>query len=67
MLRIRDSINSVDDFSLAVQRKLDDEPDLRIVLLLDEVDRYIEHNPDRHIIVEIMRDLSDQNGGRFGL
>jgi hypothetical protein len=65
MLRLRDNINTVDDFSLAVQRKLDDEPDLRIVLLLDEVDRYIEHNHDRHRIVEIMRDLSDQNGGRF--
>ncbi|MCA9873353.1 MAG: hypothetical protein KC441_06850, partial [Anaerolineales bacterium] len=58
-------VKSVDDFNLNLQKKLDENPDLHIVLLLDEVDRYIVANPDRHQIIESMRRLSDQNGGRF--
>jgi len=33
--------------------------------LLDEIDRYIEANPDRHVLIEALRTLAEYYGNRF--
>lgn len=58
-------VKSVGDFKLTLQAYLDAEPELNLVLLLDEIDKYIEANPDRHTIIEALRAMSDQYGSRF--
>ena len=65
LLNLEDINESVDKFNLSLQKKLNNDPELRVVFLLDEIDRYIVANPDRHQFIECIRDISDQNGGRF--
>lgn len=64
-LQIGSSVNGVGDFKAALQNHLDKTPDSQFVLLLDEIDRYIKENPDRHIFIEALRALSEQYGSRF--
>jgi len=60
-------VHRIDDFKRALQARLEENPDLRIVVLLDEIDRYIMDNPQRHVLIEVLRALADQYGSRFGL
>jgi hypothetical protein len=65
LLRLNDQVQDVGDFSLALQAYLDARPDLSFVLLLDEIDRYIEANTKRHVLIEALRAMSDRYGSRF--
>jgi hypothetical protein len=55
----------VSDFKELVQKRLEEDPALNFVLLIDEIDRYINDNPRRHVLIESMRALSDRFGLRF--
>lgn len=65
LLRLDSEVRGAGDFKLALQAHLDANPDLNLVLLLDEVDKYIILNPTRHVLIETLRALSDQYGSRF--
>jgi hypothetical protein len=58
-------VNGVDDLGLALQDRLDSDPDDSLVLLLDEADRYISENPSRHLLIEALRSLSQKYRERF--
>lgn len=60
-----DQVQGLDDFKRAVQEYLDSQPDLRVVLLLDETDQYIVKNPQRHGLAEVLRNLADRYSSRF--
>ncbi len=55
----------VDSFKMAIQNYLEANPDVRIALLLDEIDRYIDQNEHRHVFIEALRALSDRFTSRF--
>ena len=57
--------NDVQDFKQTLIRYLDMNPNLRIVVMLDEIDRYINENSERHALIESLRSLSDRFGDRF--
>jgi hypothetical protein len=65
LLRLPGEVQGVEDFKLALQVYLDTTPDLNLVLLLDEIDRYIIDNPKRHVLIETLRALSERYGSRF--
>jgi hypothetical protein len=58
-------VKGVEDFKSAMQDYLSADPQRRVTLLLDEVDRYINANPRRHVLIEVIRALSDQYSGRL--
>jgi len=64
-LKLESEVQDVGDFKLALQAGLDATPDSNLVLLLDEIDRYIIDNPTRHVLIEALRVLSEQYGSRF--
>jgi hypothetical protein len=64
-LRLAASVKDADDFKAALQEHLDSHAALHVLLLLDEIDRYIQKNPQRHIIIEALRAVSEQYGSRF--
>lgn len=64
-LELENEVSDVGDLKLALQARLDADPDLNLVLLLDEIDRYIDENPERHVLIETLRALSDHYGSRF--
>jgi hypothetical protein len=62
---VEDLYAEIKDFKQTLIRYLDVNPNLRMVVMLDEIDRYIDKNPDRHTIIEALRSLSDRFGDRF--
>lgn len=58
-------IKTVDDFQIGMQTYLELNPTASLALLLDEIDRYIESNPHRHVFIETLRALSDRFTNRF--
>lgn len=64
-LNLEGPVESCDDLKMTLQSFLDRNPDLNLIILLDEVDRYIEANPERHIIIETLRSLSERQGSHF--
>ena len=64
-LGLGDTIENPSEFKVAVQSHLSQHPDARLVLLLDEIDKYIIHNPERHLFIEALRSLTEIHGGRF--
>lgn len=65
LLKLDSAVRDVGDFKPALQAYLEATPDVSLVLLIDEVDRYILDNPDRHVLIETLRALSDRYGSRF--
>lgn len=59
------SVTTVDDFQLGIQTHLERNADVIIALLLDEIDRYVESNQSRHVLIETLRALSDRFTNRF--
>ncbi|MEM6530310.1 MAG: ATP-binding protein, partial [Chloroflexota bacterium] len=59
------TVNHIDELRYGIQQHLDSNPSVRIVMLLDEVDKYIDHNPKRHLLVETLRTLSERYRERF--
>lgn len=53
------------DFKSAIDFYLDTNPDIEVVLMLDEIDKYIVENPTRHTIIETCRAMSDRHPGQF--
>ena len=64
MLELGD-VSDLQTFSVALENRLAADPALRIVLLMDEMDRYIKGYPDRHLLIETLRSLSDRLGDRL--
>lgn len=64
-LQLESKVEGMSDFKAALQDYLDTQRDSQLVLLLDEIDSYIEENPNRHIFIETLRALSEQYGSRF--
>ncbi|MFW6116790.1 MAG: AAA family ATPase, partial [bacterium] len=64
-LQLDSNVREVGDLKEALQTHLESQPKSQIVLLLDEIDRYIEENPERHVFIEALRALSEQYGSRF--
>jgi hypothetical protein len=58
-------VDGIDDFKTAIQDYMDQSPNANLVILLDEIDRYIEENRQRHILIEALRSLADKYAGRF--
>lgn len=59
------SVSTVEDLKGALRSYLDSQEDARVAFLLDEIDRYIEANPNRHVLIEALRTLAEQYGNRF--
>jgi hypothetical protein len=64
-LKLETEIHDVSEFKAVLQDYLDRNPNLSLVLLLDEIDKYIMQNRNRHGFIEALRSLSDRYGGRF--
>ncbi len=58
-------VRGIDDLKPALQTFMDNQPDLNLVIFIDEIDKYIVHNPDRHVLIEALRSLSNMYPGRF--
>ncbi len=58
-------IAGFEEFKLAIESYLTQDPTARVVFLFDEIDGYITRNPDRHILMESLRSLSDQFDDRL--
>jgi len=58
-------VHTVDELRSAIETHMDENPDERIVVLLDEIDKYIDHNPKRHLLIETLRSLSERYKDRF--
>ena len=53
------------DLKTALFNYFEENPDKSIVLILDEIDRYIAENPKRHILIETLRATSERFEDRF--
>jgi len=52
-------------FKQALVSYMENNPELKLAILLDEVDRYIAVNSKRHTLIEALRTCSDSYGNRF--
>lgn len=64
-LELEESVVNTDDLKSALQNYLETNQTMRVVILMDEIDKYIESNKERHLIIEVMRSLSDRFRERF--
>ena len=60
-----DGVVDLQSLAVALHEQLDSDPDLRVVLLFDEIDRYIKSTQTRHLLIETLRALSDRHGDRL--
>jgi len=59
------SVRSTQDFKNALQDRLENNPDFQLLMLLDEIDRYIEANRSRHLLIETVRTLTESYPSRL--
>ena len=65
LLNLEGPVHSCDDLKMVLQSLLESNPDLNLIILLDEIDRYIESNPERHVLIETLRSVSERYGSHF--
>lgn len=65
LLNLTEPVQICGDLKFALQSFMDENPGTSLVILLDEIDRYIETNRKRHVLIETMRSLSERYGSRF--
>ena len=53
------------NFKFALTKYMELYPTKHLAILIDEIDRYIDANHDRHKLIETLRACSDQFGNRF--
>ncbi len=53
------------DFKDALSKYLVEHPEESLVIMIDEIDRYIDENNERHLMIEALRACSDQFGSRL--
>jgi len=58
-------VETVGDLKSALQTYMDQHPTSEFLFTLDEIDRYIKANSERHLLIEALRSLSEQFGNRF--
>jgi len=58
-------IAGFEEFKSAMELYLTQDPTAHVVFLFDEIDGYITRNPERHILIESLRTLSDQFDDRL--
>jgi hypothetical protein len=58
-------VRELDEFKPALFRYLDNNPEKTLVIMLDEIDRYVQVNKQRHTLIEALRAASDRYGNRF--
>lgn len=59
-MEFKQLVNGIGDFRNALQQHLNQLGSKKVVLFLDEVDKYIECNETRHILIEILRSVSNE-------
>jgi hypothetical protein len=64
-LKTEIAVNGIGEFKVAIQNYMERFPGDNLVIFLDEIDRYIEENRRRHILIEALRSLADQYAGHF--
>jgi len=64
-LQLDRPVYGVEVFKSEIQAYMEANPNLSLVFLLDEIDRYISANRERHVLIEALRTLSDQYESRF--
>lgn len=68
LLNLSKTVQNIGSLKPALQAYLDGTTGVNIVLLLDEIDKYIEWNRrtrDKHVLIEVLRSLSERYGRRF--
>lgn len=65
MLGVDSVMAETGSFKQALISFLENDPDLKLAILLDEIDRYIVVNSERHTLIEALRTCSDRFGNRF--
>lgn len=58
-------VNDVEEFKPALLQILGNDSEKNLVIMLDEIDRYIQVNNQRHTMIEALRAASDRYGNRF--
>ncbi len=64
-LKIQKEYELTKDLKSALFAYFEENPEESIVLILDEIDRYISENRDRHTLIETLRATSDSFEHRF--
>ncbi len=49
----------------ALIKLMENDPEIKLAIFLDEIDRYIQFNTERHTLIETLRTCSDTYGNRF--
>lgn len=62
---LKSVVDDTVEFKQALLEAFDNDPEKKLVIILDEIDRYIQVNKQRHIMIEALRAASDRYGNRF--
>ena len=65
MLGLDVAMANTGNFKQALVDYMENNPELKVAILLDEIDRYITVNSERHTLIEALRASSDRFGNRF--
>lgn len=65
MLDFDIDISSFKSLKETISNLMDNNPEIKLAIFLDEIDRYIQNNKERHILIETLRACSDRYGNRF--
>lgn len=65
MLYIDTRMKQTNSLKEALVDLLESDPELKLAIFLDEIDRYIQFNSERHTLIETLRSCSDAYGNRF--
>lgn len=58
-------VENMNDLKFSLEDYMKDNPKRKVVILLDEIDDYIDTNSERHQLLEVLRSVSNQYGSRF--
>lgn len=65
MLNIDLDMGSSKSLKEALISLLENDSEFKLAIFLDEIDRYIQYNTERHTLIETLRTCSDTYGNRF--
>ncbi len=64
-MKLGEPVTNIAEFAQCLQTQLETQPAQSIVFLMDEIDRYIDENHERHLLIETLRNLADRSSGRL--
>lgn len=65
IMGVKQELEDTGELKMALMKHLEQNPEEKMVILLDEIDRYILENAQRHALIEALRASSDAFGNRF--